>query len=51
MNNQKMKFEGNIKIIKCPKCGADNIVGALKCGKCGYPFIKPNNKFDKHKED
>ncbi|MCC7570467.1 hypothetical protein KO465_03920 [Candidatus Micrarchaeota archaeon] len=41
----------NLNVIKCPKCGADNITGALRCGKCGFSFINPVGKFGKHRSE
>lgn len=35
------------KVIKCPKCGADNPVGAIRCWRCGYIFKKPTTDFKK----
>ena len=51
MGFAKKKKEDSLQnIIKCPKCGADNLTSALRCGRCGHPFVKPENEFSKEDE-
>lgn len=48
----KQKRKETVKnVIKCPKCGADNTVGALRCGRCGYSFVKPEKEFKKENKE
>ncbi|MCD6279459.1 50S ribosomal protein L40e [Candidatus Micrarchaeota archaeon] len=35
------------KMQKCPRCGAENPVGAYRCWRCGYIFVKPKKEFGK----
>ena len=48
---EKKKQDTIQNIIKCPKCGADNVAGALRCGRCGYPFVKPQEEFMKQDDE
>ncbi|MCC7552405.1 zinc ribbon domain-containing protein [Candidatus Micrarchaeota archaeon] len=48
---QKKKQDIMKNIIKCPKCSADNAVGALRCGRCGYSFVKPEEEFTKEEDE
>ena len=36
--------------IKCPKCGADNPADALRCGRCGHPFVDPTKMFTRSEQ-
>lgn len=44
---KKKKQDTLQNIIKCPKCESDNVAGALRCGRCGYSFVKPEQEFPK----
>ena len=32
-------------VVRCPKCGADNLELQYRCGRCGYSFKAPEKDF------
>lgn len=42
------KKKGSSHVIKCPRCGAENLTSQSHCGKCGFLF--PKEEKDAHKD-